>query len=283
MGMRSKYTKFCLVCSVFLCLSLECMALSSRQCLSQAETYFEQVYCEAKAKRPSALPDYLDFKKNTEQVQALLLKPVAKKIGITIIVPKTKSTAKAIARRVEKARAIVQAAENMESSNSVNSGRSTLDKCSQQAKQVHCDGSVFMLLGNKSNKQIPEAMFAADNRLNFPAYVPGGAGEAGYVSRLYGVYIQKMIDIGLAGATLSYAKFHFLFYDLKEKGVSFNDRFEKMYLFLKKDKRNNAVSTQLRTPRGLSLTSCDFLNRYLVCNSGGKNWVYALRDGNNTP
>ena len=62
-------------------------------CFSQAETYYEQVYCEVKGSgRGRSLPAFFEFKNNNQITQALLLKREAAAIGVVIKIPKPSST-----------------------------------------------------------------------------------------------------------------------------------------------------------------------------------------------
>ncbi|MEH6529416.1 MAG: hypothetical protein V7718_05685, partial [Porticoccus sp.] len=58
-------------------------------CLLLAENYYEQLYCEVKAMgQGRRLPSLLDFRRNNELTQAMLLKRPAAKVGIEVVLPK---------------------------------------------------------------------------------------------------------------------------------------------------------------------------------------------------
>jgi hypothetical protein len=85
-----------------------------------------------------------------------------------------------------------------------------------------------------------------------------------------------MCDIGLAGFTMTFAKFAYFYHDLKEKGVSFTQRFEIMYRFLKKDKSTMWIGEKVPTVQ-LSINDCDALSpKYYVCAKSGQNYIFEL-------
>src|SRR6478735_9538922 len=60
-------------------------------CFALAETYYEQVYCQLQAKaQTKGLPAFNQFQKNTESVQASLLKRPAERNGIKLLLPTRK-------------------------------------------------------------------------------------------------------------------------------------------------------------------------------------------------
>ncbi len=96
-----------------------------------------------------------------------------------------------------------------------------------------------------------------------------------YLSDVYSLYIQKMVDIGLGASTMSYRRFYYTFNDLQSKQVSFTERFEKMYGYLKKDKKTMQVKPLLSEHRPDKLSQCDDISKHIiVCDNGSANWVY---------
>lgn len=255
---------------VFLSLSLLLLTLSaqwvqadSTRCFSVAESYYEQLYCELQAKGEGArLPSYFDFQRNNVQMQALLLKPVAARHAINVTMPKGAKPAKAVA---------------LESSPAQRAPRSTKN-CHRQGLQLHCGGRVFQHVANQGNEQLQSGVLDAGNQMSLPGYQPGQGTVDDYLRSSYEHYLNKMLAIGLGGSTLSYGKFSYLFDDLRQRGVSFSGRFEKMYYYLKRDKLQlNAPTKAL--PGKLQAEHCYALQSLMVCYYGRSNYVFVPRAG----
>ena len=91
--------------------------------------------------------------------------------------------------------------------------------------------------------------------------------------------LDKMMEIGLGGVTMTYGKFAFLFADLHEKDVDFVARFERMFDYLKKDKRNISISEGLANVSALRIEDCvPFSGDLFVCVHQGRNHVFSLLD-----
>tara|TARA_R110001592_G_scaffold52511_8_gene160708 strand:- start:25521 stop:25838 length:318 start_codon:yes stop_codon:yes gene_type:complete len=91
-----KYFTFYVVSAYFLLFEAVVTQASSTTkysaCFNQAETYYEQIYCEIKAKGQGvSLPSFVDFRKNNEQMQALLLKRKAEALNIPFTMQQKKS------------------------------------------------------------------------------------------------------------------------------------------------------------------------------------------------
>ena len=82
-GLRFKIGYF-LYLILFVSFSQHASAAVSK-CFVHAETYYEQIYCEIKEQgKGKALPAFVDFRKNNEVTQALLLKRDAAALHIYI-------------------------------------------------------------------------------------------------------------------------------------------------------------------------------------------------------
>lgn len=250
------------------------------RCFAFAETYYEQVYCEIKARNPrAALPDFVDFKRNPALTQALLLKPQARPLGMKIVLPKQTSAHTPRQQRGERPQLGQGPGEDTQKTSDKKKDQAinAVTNCDFKPKEIRCVDSVYQIQGNRANSDLADTALSAVNRLVFPAYT-GTRGdelaEQQYLLRTYRIYLEKMLAIGLGAATLNYGKFAYLFYDLHEKGVSFVDRFDSMYEFLKKDKRNIRLATQARVPDSLSDSDCYFLDPLWVCSKSGVNFVY---------
>ena len=232
-------------------------------CFAQAENYYEQIYCEVRAKGQGArLPSFNDFKQNPPLTQALLLKQPARKAGIQLAMPPSKKSP----RRASKAVAVRAAS------------ASWAKDCVFKTTQIQCGSQHFSLTGNRRNSRLQAGALGADNKLGMAGFTGDIAQReqvSRYLSTSYRLYINKMLEIGLGGATMSYAKFAYIFDDLAGKGVDFAGRFETMFEFLKRDKRAIAVSEGGRVAEGVSLQDCDRLSqRLIVCTGNRVNHIY---------
>src|SRR5690606_13960643 len=76
---------FCLLLTSSISLS----SYAQSFCFLSAATYYEQVYCELQAKGAARdLPPFHQFKRNDENIQAVLLKRPAARAGIDLPRPK---------------------------------------------------------------------------------------------------------------------------------------------------------------------------------------------------
>ncbi len=241
-------------------------------CLLLAENYYEQLYCEIKAMgQGRRLPSFLDFRRNNELTQAMLLKRPAAKVGVEVVLPKRE-----IAPSRETVPKITQA-QTMPVNREVDGG-GKLRQCLFYEKNIQCDGDNYHLVGNQANSKLIQGALASTNKMEIPDYMGLLSDQQAlsqYLTRAYRQYIGKMLEIGLGGSTFSYAKFDFLFHDVTAKGIDFSQRFETMFRFLKQDKQNIAVSEALPDRVSLVRERCDRLDDSLVvCNGGRKNYLY---------
>jgi hypothetical protein len=290
---------------IFIYVCLTQTAFANQFCFAMAETYYEQVYCQLKAKAQTKnLPPFHEFKNNNEAVQALLLKRPAELNGIKLPAPTKKTVVenkkelrvaqpattveiKEKPEIVEKIEPAISSVSNVSATDkpvaykieqkekSVLGTTSESQTCQLVEKQIDCSGSIYRLLGNKANKHLAEDALSDKNRINFPEKTD----EYGvpHLTQLYRHYIDKMCEIGLGGVTMTYGKFAYLYEDLKTKGIDFNSRFETMYSFLKKDKTAMSVSESASMPSGLTLADCDPLTQTrFVCAHAGRNYIFEL-------
>jgi len=251
-------------------------------CFASAGSYYEQVYCELQARGEAKnLPPFYQFKRNDARTQALLLKRPASRIGIDLPMPKaavasrpspTKPAAPSTIKPAQKppvASALVT--ESSSASRSVSG-------CQLKGEELRCGEQRFVLVGNRRNQRLAQGVLDADNRMAIPAYdgdINDQSAVDAYLARAYRQYIEKMHEIGLGGVTMTYGKFHFLFFDLQEKGLDFSQRFETMYGFLKKDKATMGVSETVSADAELTAGDCDALADHLwVCSRAGRNYLY---------
>lgn len=257
-------------------------------CFLSATTYYQQVYCELQAKGEArSLPPFHQFKKNDETIQAVLLKRPAARAGIALPPPK-----RAVNREASSASAPVVAASRPSSSarsalpaalpsrpsvTSTMTADTQLAGCELSSASLTCAERRYTLTGNRLNHRLGTSALTADNFMALPSYQGADDSDSinAYLATAYRQYIKKMNEIGLAGATMTYGKFSFLFYDLREKGLNFSQRFETMYGFLKKDKASMGVSEKMAADDQLRLADCQTLDDlWVVCSRAGRNYLY---------
>jgi len=241
-------------------------------CFVQAETYYEQIYCEIKLKDPRhSLPAFYDFKKNDQMTQALLLKRKAKALRISFKMPE---------RVPNRASQKTPRPNNMVDS-SIKAAIGTTEEhgeCSLQERLITCHNALFVQTGNLSNRSIHKEALYKQNKMGLSLYAgrPDDQGAINtYLFTAYVRYLEKMLEIGLGGVTMSYTKFHILFHDLLEKKVDFASRFETMYIFLKKDKLEIAVSESVEPIQQISIKDCTQLTpQIFTCDNRYRNAIY---------
>ena len=232
-------------------------------CFNQAETYYEQIYCEIKAKSQGAsLPSFNDFKINNKQMQALLLKRKAEALNIPFTMQQQKKN--------------VVSKQNKKVDESTEKAYST--NCEYFEHTIKCHDGIFSIVGNKSNSVLQPKVLSSKNKLGLYEFT-GDRNDKNevldYLSKSYTRYIEKMLEIGLAGATMSFTKFYYFFQDLTDQGLSFHQRFETMYAYLKTDKRSLGVAEKINAIQGLTIAHCSRLNNDLfTCDNGTTNRVY---------
>jgi hypothetical protein len=254
-------------------------------CFLSASTFYEQVYCELQAKgATSGLPPFHQFKRNDETIQAVLLKRPAERAGIVLPLPKKINKPDITPGVVIKPDPASSATKKPQVNTAEKPSNFTINNalaaCQLTAGQILCGDRLFALTGNRLNSRLASSALTADNLMALPVY--NGAGDAEsikqYLAHAYRRYLEKMHDIGLAGVTLTYSKFAFLFEDLRDKGLNFSERFETMYKFLKKDKASMGVSEKMVADSQLTLSDCDLVaENFLVCTRAGRNYLYVAR------
>lgn len=248
----------------------------NRACLTQAHTQLEIIYCDIINKDPRApLPSLSDFKKNSPRVQHLILKREADKQRIslpTIKKKKTtlnKSTPAKLKSSKKKSRPNIPP--QITSSNNIK-------HCQLNKSLIRCAESTFSLAGNKTLKTLKHDALSKENTLNLPHRQSPSYAEKSdfnYLSDAYPIYINKMIQIGLADATMSFTKFAAIYWQNKLNGESFEGRFKEMYEKLKTERKQNSSRSRYRENHPNSIAQCMYLNSHIiVCDDISQNWVY---------
>lgn len=278
-------------------------------CAVKANTDYERIYCEiVKRGEGKTLPAFEDFKRNDATVQRLLLKRPAQKLKINLPAPKqgkagyaSKSSAYSTTPSGHATKASAHTTKprtiNSESGkaasvpskhislpgqrlpdDSSTQGNLTLAQCQVAESYIQCGSRRFELVVNKPNNRLAKGVLDDQFLMGLPRYRGPASNDQEiqfYLSEVYGLYIQRMIDIGLGGSTMNYARFYHTFKDLQAKGIDFSERFETMYRFLKTDKKNMAVQSVLSDKRPKHIKQCDDVSeRMIVCDSDSVNWVY---------
>lgn len=265
-------------CSMFILLLLSSGAKADKFCFASAETYYEQVYCQLEAKaQVKNLPPFQQFKKNNEQVQYSLLKRPAERNAIRLPAPvkqavqvepsaKAKQPFTSEPDRVQPRNPVAQ-----ESGSQKPRALLTDSSCELRGRHIHCPGATYVLVGNKANHRLAAGVLDSANTMALSVVSDSNAS----LTNAYEQYIGKMCEIGLGAVTMTYRKFAYLYQDLQTKGLDFSQRFETMFVFLKKDKAAMAVSESVSLPAALSLVDCATLgSHYYTCDYQGRNYIF---------
>ena len=251
---------------------------SALACTVAVNSPLEKLYCDVVAQGEGAgLPSFDDFRRNPPATQRLLLKRPAQRAGLNLpatakaVAPKPKSSAKAAATKRPAAKAPA-------SSVAKPSVPSNLKGCTISAGAIQCGNAHYRLLDNRGNRSLSPQALAASNTLVFSA-VPNYSSNLelhNYLQQAYSLYLTKMHTIGLAGTTLSYSKFYYIFDETQQQQQDFVRRFGVMYDYLKKDKSAMAVAKQHRGKKAPPLSACQAIgDNFITCDARGSNWVYA--------
>lgn len=261
-------------------------------CFAMAESYYEQLYCEIQAKGEGKnLPAFYQFKNNTEQTQALLLKRPASRIGITVKPPTLKAAYREqqLATRPKKTTQpdakppLTEPRAPRSQSAALPSTPEAIPtdavNCVLNADVIRCNAQRFQLQTNRHNRHLTSEALGSLNQLLLPRYTGDMTDETAvrrYLYAAYERYISQMRSIGLGGVTTRFGKFSYLFYDYHAKNIDFVDRFETLFNYLKKDKAHLAVSEKAASTQGMLFNQCAWLSEhYYICEHGNNNLVYA--------
>lgn len=245
-------------------------------CGDSAVTELEKLYCQVKAKGEGAgLPRFDDFRRNPPQTQQLLLKRPVKRAGL--VMPKMVGS-KVIAPKIA-----TNKPNNARSSVPINTQvLASIKHCNLEVTGIQCGQIRYGLLDNQANKKLVGNALGTENQLQLPP-VPDYTSNLElhhYLQRAYAQYLHKMQMIGLAGATLSYSKFYYIFDEVSQQQQDFVQRFADMYTYLKKDKSTIAVVRAHKNKPLPKLASCEPIEgqglHFIVCDKKGANWVYQL-------
>ncbi|MGV6807150.1 MAG: hypothetical protein ACWA5K_04530 [bacterium] len=245
-------------------------------CFSLAKNYYEQVYCELQSLgRDDALPAFSDFRSNDEITQALLLKRPAKRVGIDVPLPKRHHSEAIETRQTN------QSSEHMAKKEVSHlysgGGLPAVQGCRIEGRSLYCGGRKFDLVDNRSNQKLPVDALSNVNRMSLPVY-EGSHQDSSYaeeyVYAAYSQYARKMMEIGLGGSTMMFAKFRYFFEESTDSSVNFAARFERIFSYLKKDKKILSVPS-IVFPLQLNVEQCGSVESDLIaCVSGSRNFLF---------
>ncbi len=256
-------------------------AAAPAACFVHATSVYEKAYCQIKEEAPAtALPAFDDFRRNDAGIQYLLLKRHATRLKIALdppqVSPRTPPAASAADAPAAKGISAPAAPANPAPTAATLDSR--LKDCSLKANRIDCTSGQYLLQENRANHRLVPEHLQDDRPMALQDYT-GPANDAyakgDYLTRNYGRYLEKMLDIGLGAATLSYTRFCQIHDELSARNMSFAERFETMYLLLKKDKRTLTVAARYSETLPHTLSQCDTVTpRLIVCDTGSANWVY---------
>lgn len=260
-------------------------------CIASAQSELERLYCDIMAQgEGGSLPSRADFKRNDPQVQALLLKRPAARLGLKVPAPggdsrpswakpAGKTTAPAAGNWPE-SRADSRGGQRSAAPVNRTAERS-LAKCQLQGEVLLCPGRRFELATNQHNRELLPGVLDDSNTLSLPSFEGDRNDDEAvrrYLSDAYDIYIPKMLAIGLGASTMSFTAFHNAFHSIEDAGVDFAERLEQTYHLLKQDKKTLAVKARYHDELPDNINLCTEINRdIVVCDNVGKNWVYVTR------
>ncbi|MDC0661288.1 hypothetical protein [Marinobacter sp. SS21] len=255
------------------------MSASAMACPMQPQTAYEQVYCQVWEKGGgNRLPSFDDFRRNTPQVQALLLKRHAARYGMDMPDSSPEPT------RVRPQQVPVNdplpspAAESEQEPDLSQSPAFAFRDCRLEGEIIACPRQRYRLAANQSNSALAEGVLDDTNRLGLEAYQGDPNNETElrrYLSQAYDLYIRKMLDIGLGGATMSFTQFYHGYQRHQASGVDYPQRLEATFQLLKRDKQSMAVQARLTDALPQTLDDCEGVGLdIIVCDDVGTNWVF---------
>lgn len=240
-------------------------------CMEGAETELEKLYCKVVSEGGGAgLPSPTDFKRNSPQVQALLLRRPAGRLGLQVPEP----TDTSVAPQPPK---FEPEPDEVETKGDTSSTRWLTD-CRLEGKRIICPQRRYGLVANQPNSKLSNGALAPDNRLGLASFEGNRNDEEAvrrYLSNAYDQYIPKMVDIGLGANTMSFTAFHNAFHSIEDGGVDFARRMERTFTLLKQDKKTLAVKARYHDELPQDVSLCSAINAdIIVCDDVGTNWVY---------
>ncbi|WP_417502996.1 hypothetical protein [Marinobacter sp.] len=249
------------------------IASADEACLTSAQSELERLYCEVVERGGGAgLPSQVDFRRNDRNVQALLLRQPAKRLGLTL--PEVSASPEP--RSEPELTTLSHEPTNEPVSEPPIAQR--LAGCHLRGKVIQCSQAVYELADNRTLASLGDGVLEPSSRLGivpFDGKRSDDEAVRSYLSAAYDRYIPKMLAIGLGANTMSFTAFHNAFHTLESGGVDFSERMERAYELLKLDRKNLNVTTGKHDDLPENLSLCDTINRdVIVCDNVGTNWVF---------
>ena len=254
---------------------------ADERCHSAAKTELEVLYCDVVAEGGGgSLPSQPDFNRNDPQVQALLLKRPAQRLGLTVPEPGQSRPPSAAAMNLP-ADVDNESLEPAQPANPLASAR--LANCELAGELIRCPQADYDLAANQGRSSLPDGVLGPDNRLQIEPFTGDRSDDEAvrrYLSNAYDQYIPGMLRIGLGANTMSFTAFHNAFHTLEEGGVDFSDRMAQTYQLLKQDRQQLGVKARYHEDLPANLSLCGMINRdIIVCDNVRINWIYVRNDG----
>ncbi|TBW58120.1 hypothetical protein EZI54_04490 [Marinobacter halodurans] len=249
-------------------------------CPKDPATAYEQLYCDIQAKGGgSTLPSFEDFRRNSPQVQALLLKRPAARLGLSV--PGPEAATSQSAKPSPPGTSERPKTEPESGPTPPPAVASAFEGCQLGGTVIRCPSARYELATNQANSALRAGVLDDDNRLGLSAYRGDLSDETAvraYLSDAYDRYIAKMLEIGLGGTTMSFTRFYNSFRRHEAKGIDFAQRMDETFDYLKQDKRTLGVNRKPPDELPKSLKNCAPSGaRVIVCDNVATNWVY-VRD-----
>ncbi|WP_223808013.1 hypothetical protein [Marinobacter sp. R17] len=249
-------------------------------CPKDPATTYEQLYCDIQARGGgSTLPTFEDFRRNTPQVQALLLKRPASRLGLSV--PEAEAATSQPSKPAPPVTSERPKPDTETEPTPPPAADSAFDGCRLSGAVIRCPSARYELATNQANSALRAGVLDDDNRLDLNAYRGDLSDETAvraYLSDAYDRYIAKMLEIGLGGTTMSFTRFYNSFRRHEAKGIDFARRMDETFDYLKQDKRTLGVNRKPPDELPKTLDNCAPSGaRVIVCDNVTTNWVY-VRD-----
>ncbi len=260
-------------------LAASCISVASADeaCLTSAQTDLERAYCEVVERGGGAgLPSMVDFRRNDPNVQALLLRQPAKRVGLAL--PKDSAKPKPVSKPEPEPEMAAPTRQPTKTSSSEPSIAQGLADCQLKRELIQCPSTAYKLAGNRTLAALDDGVLEPGNRLGiepFNGVRNDDEAVRSYLSNAYDRYIPKMLAIGLGANTMSFTAFHNAFHTLEGGGVDFSERMEQTYELLKQDRKTLGVKTRYHDELPENLAQCVTIDyNIVVCDNVGTNWVF---------
>ena len=179
----------------------------SKACFQEASTELEELYCTIQLKGGGkTLPRFSEFRRNNHTTQRLLLKREAEALSLALPKRKTKSHKKSEHRQkpqLRRSSVLKPTQQNQQRpSNNKRNDNITLQSCSLNRETITCNEQRYALQSNIPLRQLSRYALSKENALRLPEPTQEESERAQsirYLSRVYPIYIEKMLVLGRYG------------------------------------------------------------------------------------